>query len=284
MATYRLDDPGDLVAPTIVAAFDGWIDAGGASTTAIGLLADGADPVVAFDPDDLFDYRARRPTLDIVDGRLSELTWPELSIRRQRAGEHDLLLLTGAEPDYRWHELTEAIVELAQRLGVVSWISLGAIPAAVPHTRPVPILGSESAPGLLRADVVPGPQGLLRVPSAAISVLEFAMANAGLPALGYYAQIPHYVSGPYPAAALSLLRTLGRHLATELPEGTLEAEADELRTRLDTAAKLDETTAKYVDRLEGMVDEARLPAGDELIADIERFLRDRGGEGRQRLN
>jgi proteasome assembly chaperone (PAC2) family protein len=279
---YRLDDPGDLVAPTLIAAFDGWIDAGSASTTAAARLAADGTVIATFDGDALFDYRARRPTLEIVDGRLTELTWPELSIRRARLSDRDILVLTGAEPDYRWRELADAALDIARRLDVAEWISLGSIPAAVPHTREVPILGSAARPGLLRGDVQAGPEGTLRVPSAAISVLEHAIAGAGLAALGYYAQIPHYVSGTYPAAAVALLRAVGRHLDADVADGELAREAEELRTRLNVATAADDTTRSYVERLEAMVDEARLPSGDDLISEIERFLRDRGGEGSQR--
>ena len=281
MSLYHLTEPKDLVAPTLVAALDGWVDSGSAATTAAERLADDGEVVVTFDGDQLFDFRARRPTLDIVDGRLTELTWPELTIRRARIGERDLLVLTGAEPDFRWREFAAGVVELADRLGVVEWISLGAIPAAVPHTRSVPIMGTESAPGLLRADVRPGPTGILRVPSAALSVLEMSLAEAGTPAVGYFAQVPHYVSGPYPVAALALLQSLGRHLGVDIPAAELTAEAQQLRSRLDLATGADETTRAYVERLESMVDEERLPAGDELISEIERFLRDRGAPGGQ---
>jgi hypothetical protein len=281
MSLYRLDDPGDLVAPTVVAAFDGWVDSGTAATTAAVHLAAGGDVVATFDDDQLFDYRSRRPTLEIVDGRLAELTWPELTLRRTRLGERDILVLTGAEPDYRWREFARSVVEIVEGLRVAEWISLGAIPAAVPHTRSVPIMGTESAPGLLRADVRPGPEGLLRVPAAALSVLEMALAEAGTPALGYFAQVPHYVSGPYPVAALALLQSVGRHLGVDIPATELVAEAQQLRSRLDLATGADETTRAYVERLESMVDEERLPAGDELISEIERFLRDRGAPGGQ---
>jgi proteasome assembly chaperone (PAC2) family protein len=288
VALIRFHDPGDLVAPTLVAALDGWIDAGGASTSAADRLAGSGETIATFDGDVLFDYRARRPTLEIVDGRLTELTWPELSVKRTRIEERDLLVLSGAEPDYRWQELSEAIVELVRRLDVAEWISLGAIPAAVPHTRPVPILGTESARGLLRAQVRPGPDGLLRVPAATLSVLELAVSQAGIPSVGYFGQVPHYVSGPYPAAALALAKTVAQHLAVDVDMADLAEEARQLRTRLDAAASVDETTRQYVERLESMADEERLPAGDDLIADIERFLRERGGgssgEQRQRLN
>ena len=273
-------DPGDLIAPVLIAAFDGWVDAGSAATTALEQLLDEAVDVATFDPDALFDYRARRPTLQIVDGRLAELTWPELVVRRVRFGERDLLVLAGPEPDDRWHAFADDMLDIARRLGVVEWVSLGAIPAAVPHTRDVPILGTTSEEGRLRGDIQPGPAGLLRVPAAAISVLEMAMAEGGIPAVGYFAQVPHYVSGPYPAASLALVEALGRHLGITLPTGDLAEEARQLRTRLDTATALEETTRTYVERLEAMVDEQRLPSGDDLIGEIERFLREGGTEGR----
>jgi len=278
----RIVDRSDLIAPAMVVALDAWVDAGSAATTAVNVLAGDGLAVATFDADALYDYRARRPTLDIVDGRPTNLEWPELAVRRTRLGERDVLVLSGPEPDFRWRELATDVVGLARELGVEQWVSLGAIPAAVPHTRSVPILGTESAPGLLRGDVQAGPDGLLRVPSAAISVLDLAIAESGIPAVGYFAQIPHYVSGAYPAAAMELLRALGRHLDVVIHLGALPDEADQLRTRLDTAASLDDKTRAYVERLEGMVDESRLPAGDELISEIERFLRDRGegqGEG-----
>jgi hypothetical protein len=275
-------DPGDLIAPTFVGAFDGWVDAGSAATAALAELVEDAPVVATFDADALFDYRARRPTLQIVDGRLAELAWPELTVRRVTIGDHDLLILTGPEPDDRWQALGVAAVELAHRLGVAQWVSLGSIPAAVPHTRPVPIIGTTSEPGRLRGDVRPGPAGILRVPAAVVSVLEMAMAEGGIPAVGYFAQVPHYVSGPYPAASVELLSALGRHLGVILPSGDLVEEARQLRTRLDTATSLEETTRSYIERLEAMVDEERLPSGDDLITEIERFLREGGTEGTQR--
>ena len=149
----------------------------------------------------------------------------------------------------------------------------------MPHTRPVTVLGTESEEGLLRGSVRPGPAGALRVPSACISVLDHAVSRAGIPALGYYAQIPHYVGGTYPAAAIELLRGWSATSTWTIDVGDLEEEARQLRSRLDAATAVDETTRTYVERLESMVDEARLPAGDDLISEIERFLRQPGSSG-----
>jgi hypothetical protein len=273
---YDLRDPGDLVAPLLLAAFDGWVDAGGAAMTAVARLADDADLVATFDADRLYDYRARRPTLEIADGRPDRLTWPALTLRRIRLGERDVLVLAGPEPDYRWRELEQAAVDLARRLEVATWMSLGAIPAAVPHTRPVTVLGTESRPGLLRGDIPPGPDGVLRVPAAALSVLDLAVAASGIPAVGYYAQVPHYVTGAYPPAAVELLRLVGLQVGVDIADDDLRDEARLVLARLDAATAADAGTRAYVERLEAMVDEARRPAGDDLITEIEQFLREQG--------
>ena len=282
MPLYRMEEPAPSIeAPILVAALDGWVDAGSAGTLAAGRLTEDSRVVATFDGDQILDYRARRPTLDVVDGTLMDLEWPTLRILASRLDGHDLLVLTGPEPDYRWQELAADVVELTRRLGVVSWASLGAIPAAVPHTRPVRILGTASKPGLLPADVAQGPDGRLRVPSAALSVLELAVSRTGIPSVGFYAQVPHYVSAAYPAGAIELLGHLGRFLGVEIAVGGLASQALQARQLLDAATEADERTRAYVRRLEEMADEARLPAGDDLIADIERFLRERdGGDGR----
>ena len=281
MSLIDLREPGDLLSPLVVVAFDGWVDAGSAATGAAAQISEGGEVIGTFIADRLFDYRARRPTLEIVDGKPMGLTWPELLLKRRRIRDRDLLIVAGPEPDYRWHAFADEMIELALRLGVTEWISLGAIPAAVPHTRQVPVLGTSSRPGLLRGDVQAGPAGILRVPAAAVSVLDLAATGVGIPAVGYYAQVPHYVSGPYPAAAIELIHAVSRHTEEEPSLGSLPKEAGAMRTRLDLATASDDETRSYVARLEQMVDEARLPSGDELISDIERFLRDRDpGPGR----
>jgi hypothetical protein len=275
----RLLETPEVDAPVMVAAFDGWVDGGRAGTMAAEQLAESGRVIATFDSDALFDYRARRPTLDIIDGRLIDLTWQELNLRATRIGSRDVLVLTGPEPDFRWHQLTDEIVDLVSRLKVGSWVSLGAIPATVAHTRPVPILGTASVAGLLPEDVTQGPAGHLRVPAALVSVLEHAVAREAVPAVGFFAQVPHYASGAFPNAAIELIRHVGRYLGEEPPFGDLPRQALETRALLDAAVAGEERTREYVERLERMADEAKLPSGDDLIADIERFLRNRGGSG-----
>ena len=278
MTLYHLLDHADMDDPLMVVALDAWVDAGSAATSAATLLAANADLIAGIDTDSLYDYRSRRPTLRIDDGRPTSLEWPQLSVVHRRFTSRDVLVLTGPEPDYRWQELSGELVMLAQDLGVSEWLTLGAIPAAVPHTRPVPVLGIESRSGLLRGGVKPGPQGSMQVPAAAVSVVDMAVAESGLPTLGYFAQVPHYVSGEYPAAAVALIRAVERHIGEAVTTAVLELEARTIAARLDVAAAADDSTKSYVRRLEEMVDEARLPSGDELIGEIERFLRERGTE------
>jgi proteasome assembly chaperone (PAC2) family protein len=255
-----------------VVAFDGWVDAAGASSAATEHLASGGGLVATFDDDTLFDYRSRRPTLDIIDGTLHRLIWPSIQVHRRTLDGRDLLVLHGPEPDFRWKELGEDLGAFCLNAGVMQWISLGAIPAAVPHTRPVPVLATASRDGLLHEADTKGPAGLLRVPSAALSAVELPVSAAGVPAVGFYAQVPHYVGGPYSAASVSLLRHLGRHLGVEIPVQDLEQEAETQRQRLDAAVAADDDVRELLDRME-QSDAEELPSGDELAAEIERFLR-----------
>jgi PAC2 family len=283
MPLFRLaDDLPDLREAVLVASFDGWVDAAECASRAVGLIAGRARVVATFDPDAVFDYRSRRPVLDVQDGRLSELAWPELAVRHARVGARDLLIFSGAEPDLRWQELAADAVALVRRLGVSQWISLGAVPGAVAHTRPVPVMVTASRTGLLHDDETPGPEGLLRVPSAALSVLEMAVTAAGTPAVGFYAQVPPYASIGYAAASIALLGRLSHHLGVHLDAGELIEEDREQRARYDAAVAGDAMLRETVSRLEsaaGDIEESeRLPSGDEIAREIERFLR-RQGEG-----
>jgi len=275
---YHLLDHPELDDPLMIVALDAWVDAGSAATSAATLLTEHAAPIAGIEADTLYDYRSRRPTLHIEDGRLASLDWPQLQIVHRRFEKRDALILTGPEPDYRWQELASELAMLAQDLGVSEWLTLGAIPAAVPHTRRVPVLGIESEAGLLKGGIEPGPIGSMQVPAAAVSVIDMTVAEAGIPTLGYFAQVPHYVSGGYPAAAVALVRAVERHIGDRVTTAVLELEARSIASRLDAAATADDSTKSYIARLEEMVDEARLPSGDELIGEIERFLRSGGSE------
>ncbi len=281
MALYTLEsDLPALTEPVIVAAFDGWVDAAAAASSAIEQLTTGAKVIARFDTDALYDYRSRRPLLDVVDGVLSDLSWPELLLRHTYVAGRDLLILHGAEPDLLWRALATDIRELVQRLGVVQWVSLGAVPATVAHTRPVPVMATASRDGLLHEDEIRRPAGLLRVPSAALSAIELEVTASGIPAAGFFAQVPPYVGGGYAAASLALLEHLARHLGITLPLDDLAEVALHERARYDAAAAADPETQEMIGRLEAMAgeEELRLPTGDELAREIQRFLRDQNDE------
>lgn len=276
MSLYRLQEPIPLLsAPVLVAAFDGWIDAAGVATACANHVAEGGQVVASFDVDSLNDYRARRPVLDVVDGVLARMEWPDIVLRHVRAGDRDVLVLVGPEPDYKWKQLGDDVVDLARRLGVVEWISLGAIPAAVPHTRPVPVLATASAAASLRDGEQQGPGGILRVPAAALSAIEMTVAGAGIPAIGYYAQVPHYIGATaYAPATLALLQHLERRLGATIPLGTLGDDAVAQRQRLDAAIAEDDDSREYLARLEALASDERMPTGDELATEIERYLKE----------
>ncbi len=269
------------MAPVLVAAFDGWIDAASVASSTANHLASDATTVATFEPDILYDYRSRRPVLDVIDGVLRHLAWPELAIRRLRVEGRDLLILHGPEPDFRWQELAGDVLGFALEQGVVQWVTLGAIPAATPHTRPTPVFATASQEGLLKPDLPQGPDGLLRVPSACLSVLELTASEGGLPAVGFYAQVPPYVGGPYAPATIALLEVMSEHLGITLPLGGLPEEAHTQRVSLDAAVAAQAETREMVEQLEAQQtdpDEA-IPSGDELASEIERYLRGRGESG-----
>ena len=270
-----------LVSPVLIAAFDGWIDAAAAASATADHLAADATKVATFLPDPLYDYRSRRPVLDVVDGVLRHLAWPELAIRRLRVGNRDMLILHGPEPDFRWQELAGDLVGFARDAGVVQWVTLGAIPAATPHTRSTRVFATASAAGLLKPGLPQGPEGLLRVPSACLSVLELAASESGLPAVGFYAQVPPYVAGPYAPATIALLEMVGQHLDVALPLGALPDEARSQIASLDAAVASQTETRDMVEQLEAQAgdDDEPIPSGDELASEIERFLRGQGEGG-----
>jgi hypothetical protein len=275
---YELRSREPLSAPALVAALDGWVDAAGCGTGAGEYLVNGGEVVATFDLDRLLDYRARRPVLDIVGGRLTGMEWPELSVRKVARGGRDILVLTGPEPDYGWHQFREAVIELALELGVVQSVCIGAIPAMVPHTRPAPIImtGAERAP---REGDPPLPADHLQVPAAAVNLVELSLADQGIPSVGFWAQVPHYVGGAYAAGALALVQRVADHLGVDVPVDDLEEQARQEGARLDEIVAARPEAAAYLQRLEDAQQMAAPPGGD-IAGEVERFLREVTGESR----
>ena len=262
----------DATDVVLVTAFEGWVDAAGVGSASAEHLAAGGEPVARFDSDALIDFRARRPELDIVEGMMKELRWPEISIRSVTIDGMPLLVMTGPEPDFRWHEFTREVITYARAVGVRKSISLGAIGSAVAHTKPTPLLATAADRRLLDDDEAV-PDGLLRVPAAAVSALETAMTDAGIDARGIWAQVPHYVAGPFSQGVIAVLERLGGHLGISIPLGTLTQEADSQRRRIDELVAERPEAQSYIEELEQLTPTTDIPSGDEIAAEIERFLR-----------
>jgi hypothetical protein len=286
---YELVDRPVLQDPVLVVALDGWIDAGYAAATASAHLVALLDPTVVarFDVDALIDHRSRRPIVHLVEGVNTGLTWPRLELRHGRDGDgRDLLLLLGSEPDVRWRAFTEQVVALASELGVRLVVGLGAFPAPVPHTRAVRLASTATTPEL--AATVPV-RATLDVPAGVEAALERACAEAALPAIGLWAQVPHYlVNMTYPAASAALVDGLAELAGRRLDSTALHEAATALRTRVDELVTGNPEHVEMVQALEvshdqdvaaGEAASGPLPSGDELAAEIERFLREQGGRG-----
>ena len=283
MALYERRSTRDPVDPVLVVQLEGWVDAGLAAATALASLLEGriAEPVAEFDGDDLIDYRARRPVARIADGVNEGLTWrvPRLMLTEDRAGR-DVLLLIGPEPDMKWHAFVADVVALARELGVRMAVGLGAFPAPVPHTRPVRIAATATdAEMAARVGFV---DGTIDVPAGVQAALEIALSEAGIPTVGLWARVPHYVSGmPYPAGSAALVSALARVADLTLETAALETAADTARRRVDELIAASDEHRTMVSQLETSVDNSegnpldlgQIPSGDEIAAELQRFLR-----------
>lgn len=285
---YEILQRPELDRPPLVLAPDGWIDAGLAGSAAVSALlkAVPTEVVATFDADELIDYRARRPLSVMEDGVYQELSWPKIELQWGRAGDgQHLLVLVGPEPDSRWKAFAGAVAELAAMFGVRMLVGLGGFPAPVPHTRTPALVASASSDELARSvGIVPG---RLQVPAGVLAALADRLRADGTPSVGLWARVPHYAAGmPYPRASLQLLQGLARLTGLRVEASELEEQAEETRRRLDELATNSSQHRTLVRQLESQFDSeaaqeqemgagwTNLPSGDELAAELERFLRD----------
>lgn len=293
MALYELLEEPDLESPVLVLGLDGWIDAGLGAQNARAALLESLETVTVatFDADELLDHRARRPTMHLVEGVLTGMTWPGIELRAATDFDgNDILLLVGAEPDHRWPAFCRATIDLAMGFGARMVVGLGAYPAPVPHTRPTRLAASASDESLARFCAV---RTTVDVPSGVQGAIERRAAEVGLPAIGLWAQVPHYVSAmPSPAASAALIDGLASVASLSIPADELHRQAQALRGRLDELVAANPDHVAMVRQLEEQWDaEAQgaangglaqgfgtgpLPSGDELAAELERFLREQG--------
>ena len=273
--------------PTMVAVLNGWIDAGGAARAAAEAIEDdaAASPIAEFDDDVYIDYRARRPIMELREGLNSVLNWERitLTLGRDQTG-HDVLLLSGPEPDMAWHRFTRLVSDIAVLLGVRQFAHLGAYPFATPHTRPARIsVTSPSQDVLMR---VPYLRSSLDVPAGAAAALEHSMHERGIPSIGIWAQVPHYIASmTYPAASVALLDGLREVTDLVIDAATLRSDVMIQGRRLDTLVNANEDHMSMISQLEELYDSSTQPmpgtqgpmlqiaSADELAAEVEEFLR-----------
>ena len=281
--------PDGLRAPALVCAFKGWNDAADAASTAVTFVGSAlsANRFARIDPEEFFDFQNTRPKIRLTEGRTREITWPEVEIYEARVplAPRDLILLVGSEPSYRWRTFTGLIVDLAEAMGVQLVVTLGALLADVPHTRPVSITGLASDDALvdrlgLNSATYEGPTGIT-------GVLHGACAEAGVPSASLWATVPHYIAAtPNPKASLALVRKLEGLVGVSVDAAELEGSASEYERQVNLAVQSDPDVQAFVERLEQAADDDQptfdpgdVPSGDTIAREFQRFLRQRGGEG-----
>jgi proteasome assembly chaperone (PAC2) family protein len=281
--------PDGLRAPALVCAFKGWNDAGESATSALTFLGGSlhAERFAVIDPEEFVDFQSTRPTVRLIEGHTRAIDWPDFEVWAARVprAPRDLVLLSGPEPSMRWRAFCRVVVELAEALGVQMVVTMGALLADVPHSRPVSVTGLATDPGLIeRMDLerttYEGPTGI-------VGVLHAACNEAGMPSASLWAAVPHYVAvAPNPKGALALLRRLEGLVGVTVDAQELEDAAGDYERQVTRAVELDPDVQAFVERLEraadeeaGPTDPGSLPSGDVLAREFQRFLRQRGGGG-----
>jgi proteasome assembly chaperone (PAC2) family protein len=280
----------ELERPVLIAGFTGWNDAAEAASLAVRTMGEQweARRFGAFDGEEFFDYQTTRPQIKLVEGVTRTVEWPEneLSATEARVGAlggRGAILLSGPEPNFRWRAFSQAVVNLARDFDVRLVVTLGALLADVPHSRPVSVAANAQDPSLvenlgLTASRYEGPTGIT-------GVLHRYCASKDLPSVSFWASVPHYLSSvPSAPAALALLQSLSNLLGTSFDTTHLNSTSEDYQRQVSVAVAQDSDLASYVRMLEERYDaqtesgERNLPSGDELARELERFLREKGEE------
>ncbi|MEY2397575.1 MAG: hypothetical protein QOJ00_749 [Actinomycetota bacterium] len=288
MTLFIREEQFELESPVVVLAMDGWVDAGSGTAQARAALLEQVDTerVGYFDADALIDYRARRPTMMLEDGVIQSLRWPAIEVRYGvDRGGNDVVFVIGPEPDMSWHAFCAEVIALAQGYGARMVVGLGSFPAPVPHTRPVKLASTAATRDL--AEEIGYVGGVIEVPVGIHAAIEAGCQSVGLPALGVWARVPHYLAASaYPAAAAALVDGLARVADLSLHSGDLHAEAAAAKIRIDALVEDSAEHRALVEQLEAAYDAEEVPtsplgATDDVslergLSDIEDFLRDQG--------
>jgi proteasome assembly chaperone (PAC2) family protein len=281
--------PDGLRAPALVCAFKGWNDAGDAASAALQFVGSAlnAERFARIDPEEFFDFQATRPKVRIVEGRTREIDWPELEVFAARVprAPRDLILLSGSEPSMRWRTFCQLVVDLAEALGTQMVVTLGALLADVPHSRPVNVTGLSTDASL--TDRLSVTSGNYEGPTGITGVLHDACNAGGIPSVSLWASVPHYVAAaPNPKAALALVRHLEQLVGVSVDASELESAAGDYERQVNLAVQSDPDVQAFVERLEQAVEEEEaesdalpdVPSGDLLAREFQRFLRQRGSD------
>jgi proteasome assembly chaperone (PAC2) family protein len=270
-----------LVDPVLVAAFEGWNDAGDSASGTVEHLREvwDAQLLAELDSEDYYDYQVNRPHVGIDENGERHLTWPatRVFVARVPLFPRDVVLVQGIEPNMRWQQFVREILGLAAELEVSMVLTLGALLSDIPHTRPVPVTGTTSDAAMaadlgLEPSTYEGPTGI-------VGVLQDACTRFGIPAVSLWAAVPHYVAQPpCPKATLALVRRVEDILDIPVPLGDLVEESRAWETGVDELAEEDEEIAEYVRQLEEARDATELPeaSGEAIAREFERYLRRRG--------
>jgi len=276
----EIEESPPLRSPILIAAFEGWNDAADAASNAVDHLLEvwDASLVAVIDPEDFYDFQVNRPIVSTDDEAQRRITWPstQLSVASPPGAQRDVILLRGIEPNMRWRQFCAELLAAAEELGAQMVVTLGALLADTPHTRPIPVSGTTSDPEL--TDRLKFEQSTYEGPTGIVGVFQDACGKTGVPAISFWAAVPHYVAQPpCPKATLALLGHLEELLEVSIPLGELPEDARAWERGVDELAGDDDEIRDYVRSLEETRDTAELPeaSGEAIAREFERYLKRR---------
>jgi len=276
----EIEEVPELRSPILIAAFEGWNDAADAASGVIDHLMRvwNARVVAAIDPEEFYDFQMNRPVVATNEQGMRQITWPstQLAVASPPGALRDVILLRGIEPNMRWRQFCAELLAASDELGAEIVVTLGALLADTPHTRPIPVSGTASEPELI--DKLKLEQSNYEGPTGIVGVFQDACTRMDIPAVSYWAAVPHYVAQPpCPKATLALVGQLEDLLEISIPLGDLPEESRAWERGVDELAEEDEEIGDYVRALEETRDTAELPeaSGEAIAREFERYLKRR---------
>ncbi len=276
----EIEEVPELRSPILIAAFEGWNDAADAASSVVDHLMRVWDArvVAAIDPEEFYDFQMNRPVVGSNEDGMRRITWPstQLAVASPPGALRDVILLRGIEPNMRWRQFCAELLAASDELGAEIVVTLGALLADTPHTRPIPVTGTATEPELI--DRLKLEQSNYEGPTGIVGVFQDACTQMDIPAVSYWAAVPHYVAQPpCPKATLALVGQLEDLLQISIPLGDLPEESRAWERGVDELAEEDEEIGDYVRALEETRDTAELPeaSGEAIAREFERYLKRR---------